>query len=163
MPEQTQSETRLVENLEKRVFVGFAGIVTMGLFLGGWYVSSRMLVAGKPPSTPQIESPVATNPPILARVAVQAPPAPTARVTPKVDHVKPHAGETYLQLAAMGPHATEEYLRELAAKGIHPLIAPGPSETIARFLMGPYATNTEVQKAQSALQGQGIQSMVRAY
>jgi cell division septation protein DedD len=171
MTDQTQPETRLVENIEKRVFVGFAGIVTMGLFLGGWYVSSRILLAGKPQSMPQVESPVLSSPPILAK-AVEAPkivaqavqpPPPPVRVAVKREHISPQPGETYLQLAAMGPHATEEYLQELAAKGIHPLIAPGPSENIARFLVGPFAKNTDMQKAQSALAGQGIQAMVRDY
>ena len=168
--------------LEKQIFVGFAGTITFGLFLSGWYVSSRVLLAGKPPAIVHVELP---PPPAPVESAVATEPVPSKPVpfkpaAPKpvvakpvsatlppvqviVKHVEPREGDRFLQLAAMGPHATEDYLKLLAAKGISPLIAPGPSENIERILMGPYANSTELKKAQTALEGQGIQTMVRVY
>jgi len=138
--------------LRKRVFVGFAGTITMGLVLGGWYVSSRILVAAKPPSITRLILPLPPSPP----EPVPSRPAKQVKVSPR-------PGETYLQLAAMGPRAMDSYLEELAARGIHPLIGPGPSENIYRVLTGPYANHAELEKTQRSLEGQGIQTIVRTY
>lgn len=138
--------------LRKRVFVGFAGTITMGLVLGGWYVSSRILVAAKPPSITRLVLPL---PP--------SPPEPVPSRPPKPVRINPGPGETYLQLAAMGPRAMDSYLEELAVQGIYPSIGPGPSENIYRVLIGPYANRAELEKAQSTLEGQGIHAMVRIY
>lgn len=124
----------------------------MGLILGGWYVSSRILVAAKPPSITRLTLPLPPGPPE---------PVPSRPARPiKLD---PRPGETYLQLAAMGPRAMANYLEELAAQGIHPSIGPGPSENIYRVLMGPYANAAELEKAQRTLEGQGIHAIVRTY
>ncbi len=138
--------------LRKRVFVGFAGTITMGLVLGGWYVSSRILVAARPPTITRLILPLPPSPP------EPAPPRPA-----KPMKVNPRPGETYLQLAAMGPRAMDGYLEELAAQGIFPSIGPGPSETIYRVLMGPYTKRSELEKVQSTLEGQGIRTIVRKY
>jgi len=146
--------------LEKQLFVGFAGTITFGLFLSGWYVSSRVLLAGKPPAVVHVELPL---PPAAVEATVTPEPVPSRPVPVSVKHIQPRDGDRFLQLAAMGPHATEDYLKLLAAKGISPLIGPGPSEDIERILLGPYTNSAELKKAQSALEGQGIQTMVRIY
>ena len=151
--------------LEKQLFVGFAGTITFGLFLSGWYLSSRVLLAGKPPSIVHVELPPPPAP-VEPAIAPQAAPAKAVPVKPvpvSIKRIEPRAGEMFLQLAAMGPHATEDFLKLLASKGISPLLGPGPSENIQRILMGPYASSADLKKAQAAFEGQGIQTMVRVY
>jgi cell division septation protein DedD len=140
--------------LRKTVFVGFAGTVTLGLCLAGWYVGGRVFAAEQhvirlsltpPPSDPEPA------------------PAQTVNAKPVWNPVNPRLGETYLQLAAMGPLATKDYLQELAAKGIHPLIAPGPTDGIFRILTGPYANTTALEQARQALEAAGAKPMVRTY
>jgi len=58
--------------LEKQLFVGFAGTITFGLFLSGWYVSSRVLLAGKPPAVVHVELPPPPAP-LESAVATPAP------------------------------------------------------------------------------------------
>jgi cell division septation protein DedD len=106
------------------------------------------------PSQPAEPRSVATRP-------VQSNLPEPQQVKPK--RVDPRPGETYLQLAAMGPRSTEDYLKELAVKGIYPSLGPGPSENLYRLLIGPYAKAAEREKAQRTLEGQGIQVMVRTY
>jgi len=154
MSKQLQPESKPAAKLRKRVFVGFAGTVTLGLCLAGWYVGGRVFAAEQhvirllltpPPSDPE--------------------PAPAQTVNAKAvwNPIAPRPGESYLQLAAMGPLATKDYLQELAAKGIHPLIAPGPTDGIYRILMGPYANTTALEQARQALKAAGAKPLVRAY
>ena len=154
MSEQPQPESNPQARLRKTVFVGFAGTITLGMCLAGWYLGGRVFAAEQhiirlllppPPSEPE---PV---------------PAQTVKAKPIWSPVDPRPGESYLQLAAMGPLATKEYLQDLAGKGIHPLIAPGPTEGIYRILMGPYANTTALEKARQALESAGAKPMVRTY
>ncbi len=77
--------------------------------------------------------------------------------------VDPKSGDLYLQLAALGTNSTNEYLKTLNAKGIHPHIAPGPSEGLHRILIGPYADKAALKKELQALRTSGIETFVRAY
>ena len=142
----------------KRVFIGFAATITVGLAIAGWYVGGRILAAEKAhaatvvkatavKTAPVVNQPVVT-PPKSEPVAVQAekakPAPPTTTLKPSDpapgwNTVDPKSGELYLQLAAMGPISTKEYLKTLDAKGIRTRIAPGPSEHLYRILMGPYS------------------------
>ncbi len=73
------------------------------------------------------------------------------------------SGELYLQLAAMGPHATDDYMKMLEGKGIRPGIAPGPAEGLFRIVMGPYPDAAALHKQQQELEAAGVESMVRVY
>ena len=178
----------------KRVFLGIAGTIIVGLGMAGWYLGGRILathkvqaasivkpVPSKPvPSTPAVAPSVtkpATPVPVIAEpVATQLITEPLA-TPPRVEKaaasdssveaawntVDPQSGELYLQLAAMGPNSTKEYLKTLDAKGIRTRIAPGPSEHLYRIVIGPYADKSELEKEQTELEKEGIQFMARRY
>ena len=155
----------------KRVFIGFAATVTIGLALAGWYVGGRIFAAEK-------AHPVAIAKPVAAARVIAAPVAPATIAEPVTvsvekakpsdsaptwNRVDPQSGELYLQLAAMGPNSTNEYLTMLDAKGIHPRIAPGPSEGLHRLVIGPYPDKAALEKEQQELEAAGIQFMARRY
>jgi hypothetical protein len=140
--------------LRKTVFVGFAGTVTLGLCLAGWYLGGRVFAAEQ-----HVVRMTPTPPPSDPAPA----PAQPVKATAIWNPVDPRPGESYLQLAAMGPLATKDYLQELAAKGVHPSIAPGPTEGIYRIVMGPYPSTTALDQARQALESAGAKPMVRTY
>jgi cell division septation protein DedD len=166
----------------KRIFIGFAATISVGLVLAGWYVGGRIFAAekGQPvaiakpvplgPRVPVIaktttSAPVITEPIAAAAIAEpvaitpeQPKPAPRTQVS-----VDPRSGEVYLQLAAMGPRTTGDYIKTLDAKGIHTRIAPGPTQDLYRILIGPYADKAALEKEQQELQAAGIETFVRAY
>jgi cell division septation protein DedD len=164
----------------KRVFIGFAATVTVGLALAGWYVGGKIFAAerthpvavaiAKPlPEAPPSALPALTAEPakvvIAEPVAVQAVEAekPKPADTLAWDNVTPQPGDLYLQLATMGPNSTNEYLKVLDSKGIHPKIAPGPSESLHRLVIGPYPDKAALEKEQRELEAAGIQFMARRY
>jgi len=53
-------------------------------------------------------------------------------------NVSPHPGEKYVQVAAFGPRRSIRIFDNSRAKGLHPLVAPGPADGIHRILIGPY-------------------------
>ena len=161
----------------KRVFIGFAATITIGLAIAGWYVGGRIFAAEKVHAA-AIEKPAAAGPvivksveatpvvePIVAEPINVAPKTakPSETATPAWDTVEPQSGDLYLQLAAMGPNSTKDYLKALDAKGIHPRIAPGPSENLHRLLIGPYPDKAALEKEQQELEAAGIESIARRY
>jgi hypothetical protein len=136
----------------KRMFIGFAATITIGLAIAGWYVGGRIFAAEK------------AHPIVIAKAVPSAPvivkPTTSAQAWNTVD---PKSGDLYLQLAALGTNSTNEYLKTLNAKGIHPHIAPGPSEGLHRILIGPYADKAALKKELQALRTAGIETFVRAY
>jgi cell division protein FtsN len=177
----------------KQVFLGIAATIIIGLGMAGWYLGGRILAThrvqaasivkpapSKPaPSTPGVAPSVAKPAPvpvIAEPVATQVTVEPVA-IPPRVEKaeishssadaewntVDPQSGELYLQLAAMGPNSTKEYLKTLDAKGIRTRIAPGPSEHLYRIVIGPYAEKSELEKEQTELEKEGIQFMARRY
>jgi cell division septation protein DedD len=158
----------------KRVFVGFAATITFGLVVAGWYVGGRIVAAEKVhpvaiaqpvSSAPVIAKPIETAPvaePVAAAEAAKPEAAPIA-APPSWNMVEPQSGDLYLQLATMGPKSTNEYLKILDAKGIHPQIAPGPSENLHRLVVGPYNDKAALEKEQQELETEGIEFMARRY
>jgi cell division septation protein DedD len=156
----------------KRVFIGIAATITVGLALAGWYVGGRIFASEKVHAA-AITKPVAAAPmfartieatPVVEPVTVAAETAkPTADAPPVWNTVDPQSGELYLQLAAMGPNSTNEYLKMLDAKGIHPRVAPGPSESLHRLVIGPYPDKGALEKEQQELEAAGIQFFARRY
>ena len=176
----------------KRVFIGFAATVTVGLALAGWYLGARILAVEKVHAAAIVKPLVATPAPVPVPVTeiaaaepldedqvqdeqpaaapVAAAPVAVAPVPPKPDEappawntVAPQSGELYLQLAAMGPNSTNDYLKILDAKGINPKVAPGPTGNLHRILIGPYPDTATLEKEQQELEGAGIQFMARRY
>jgi cell division septation protein DedD len=158
----------------KRVFIGFAATVTVGLALAGWYVGGRIFAAEKahpvavviakpvPEAPPSASAPTAT---VITEPVVIEPekPKPATEAAPIWNAIEPQSGELYLQLATMGPNSTNEYLKILDGKGIHPRIAPGPTETLHRLVIGPYPDKTALEKEQQELEAAGIQFIARRY
>jgi cell division septation protein DedD len=148
----------------KRVFIGFAATITIGLAVAGWYVGGRIFAAEKVHAA-AIVQPVSSAPaptPVVAK-PVESAPIPSTAGTPAWNTVDPQFGDLYLQLATMGPNSTNDYLKTLDAKGIHPRIAPGPSENLHRLLLGPYADKAALEKEQQELEAAGIQFIARRY
>ena len=172
----------LAKRQAKRVFIGFAATITIGLVIAGWYVGGRIFAAEKVHAASAIARPVSAVPvaapaPVIAKpvevvsvtesVAVAADSAKpeTAPVAPAPvwNRVEPQAGDLYLQLATMGPNSTNEYLQILDAKGIHPQIAPGPSENLHRLVIGPYPDKAALEKEQQELESAGIEFIAHRY
>ena len=169
----------------KRVFIGFAATMIVGLTLAGWYVGGRIFSAEKvhaatspkpAPSAPitnaapivkALPAPVVTEPVAVETkpIAVVTKPVAVLPVapTPAWNTIDPQSGELYLQLAAMGPNSTNDYLKILDAKGIHPKIAPGPSDNLHRLLIGPYPDKAALESEQHELEVAGIQFFERRY
>jgi cell division septation protein DedD len=176
----------------KRVFIGFAATITIGLVIAGWYVGGRIFAAEKVHAATAIAKPVSEAPapvpaPAIAKTVEAAPvaepvavavekskseeakpettPAPGApsAAAPTWNTVEPQSGDLYLQLATMGPNSTNEYLQVLDAKGIHPKIAPGPSDNLHRLVIGPYPDKAALEKQQQELESAGIEFMARRY
>ena len=166
----------------KRVFFGLAATIIVGLTLAGWYVGGRIFTtenvhAATPPKAAPVvpaqsvaklsPAPVVTQPvavetkpvTVVAKPVVMSADAPA----PAWNTIDPQSGELYLQLAAMGPNSTNDYLKILDAKGIHPKIAPGPSENLHRILIGPYPDKAALESEQRELGAAGIQFMARRY
>ena len=157
----------------KRVFIGFAGTVIVGLALAGWYVGGRMFAAQK------VHAASTALTPVVAPVAKKALSAPVmeSQVAVAVERdvvhamkeahawntVDPQSGELYLQLATMGPNSTNDYLKILDGKGIHPKIAPGPTENLHRLVLGPYADKATREKEQQELEAAGIEFIAHRY
>jgi cell division septation protein DedD len=172
----------LAKKQAKRVFIGFAATITIGLVIAGWYVGGRIFAAEKVHAASVIARPVAAVPvaaptPVVAKpvdvasvtepvaVATDAAKSETAPVAPAPvwNRVEPQAGDLYLQLATMGPNSTNDYLKILDAKGIHPRIALGPSENLHRLLIGPYPDKGALEKEQQELEAAGIEFIARRY
>ena len=141
----------------KRVFIGFAATVTIGLAIAGWYVGGRILAAER-------AHPVVIAKPMQSAAVAVSPEKPKpAAASQAWNTVDPQSGDLYLQLAAMGPNSTNEYLKTLAAKGIHARIASCPTEGLHRILVGPYQDKSALAKEQLELEAAGIETLVRAY
>jgi cell division septation protein DedD len=144
----------------KRVFIGFAATITIGLVIAGWYVGGRIFAVDKVHAAAAIAKPISSTveaTPVAEPVAV---PTEAAAAWTRVD---PQPGELYLQLATMGPNSTNEYIKALDSQGIHPRIAPGPSDNLHRIVLGPYPDKAALEKQQQELEAAGIQFMARRY
>lgn len=166
MPENPADST---QNKAKRVSIGFAATVTVGLALAGWYVGGRIFAAEKAHPVAIAKPVAAAAQPIVAAEVVPAPAAAQVEnakpveAAPAWNKIDPQSGQLYLQLATMGPNSTNDYLRVLDRKGIHPKVAPGPSESLHRLLIGPYPDRAALEKEQQELEAAGIQFMARRY
>jgi hypothetical protein len=136
--------------LLKRLLIGFACSVTVGLTLAGWYVSGRIVASDET----HFSAPAA---PIAASVSVIAvEPAPQVVAAPP-------APELYLQVATLGAKRDARYIRQLEAKGFHAKFDFDSKQEVARILIGPYSQRTALEKAQRKLATTGILAMESAW
>jgi len=77
--------------------------------------------------------------------------------------LNPQRGEKYWQIAAYGPKSLDDYLKQLEAQGRHPLVAPGPSESIYRILVGPFKDADALEQARRSIEAMGIEPILRSY
>jgi hypothetical protein len=134
----------------QQVVRAFAGTMALGLVLATLYVGARIVSSRKTinstRSAVRVVAPVQAQEAAKPAVATvpQSKPAkkPDSATLPVRRNVTPRPGEKYVQVAAFGQTALDAYLRQLESKGLHPLVAPGPSDGIHRILIGPY-TNPE--------------------
>ena len=143
-------------------------------------------VAKVAPAVTQL--PVVPPPPILAPPPVAPPPTvvaqtiPPPKVQPPVipapipqtpigplppgqtwTTVTPQPGERYLQVIALAGKFVDGYVKELRAKGLHPLVAPAPADGIYRILFGPLKNQQAIDAERKDLEAAGLQPMVQPY
>lgn len=135
--------------------------------------------AESPAPSPPIVKPVAVAPvarvPAVLSVAappeiakpVKAPPPAKRNDAPsqpfKRHEAIPRTGEKYLQIAAFGPRALDGYLKTLEGQGMHPLVAPGPVDSIYRILVGPFASPEALEETRRLIKASGIEPILRSY
>ncbi len=91
--------------------------------------------------------------------AKQAPPKPAAPV--EAAAVESSAGRTYLQVMATGQPQAGAVVETLKRKGFPARLGQGPTATIFRVLVGPYADAAALGKAKSDLENAGFHPIVR--
>jgi cell division protein FtsN len=124
-----------------------------------------------PPKTvtePAKPAPAQTAPPKTAEPPKTAPPPPQepkrpAAAAPAKSAGTPAAGQIFLQVAAIAKSEADLYADVLAKKGFPSMVAPGPSATIFRVLVGPLADSAAVAKTKADLEAVGIKSIVRKF
>lgn len=169
MGDSTPEASTLSPGAKQRQLVvrAFAGTMAVGLVLTTLYLGTRIVTSrtNVHPTAPvvKVAAPVATPQlvkvpePVVSNIRKES-------VSPLVHrNVTPKPGEKYVQIAAFGPKALQSYLRELESKGLHPVIAPGPSDGIYRILIGPYTNMETLEQTRRTLQVVGMDSIVRAY
>lgn len=132
----------------------------------------------KPPAAIQAQTKPnpQTNPPVIAKTqtvkavpVASVVPARTAREESIIDGnlpraqnpydgplLKPHSGDTYVQVGAYSPNYTPSFLQVLEKRGFHPVVAPGPAADVYRVLIGPFGDHTAMKSAFSQIQKAGI-------
>jgi len=158
----------------RRIFVSFAGLITIGLALAGWYVGERILAAqshsdGNPQSVAS-QAITAPAPVIQPAVSTSSSPAQDEALVPDDiasdeqhdapaqagEVLLPLAAEYYLQVAALGTAQDFEYLKQLQRKGFTAYLDTGAKDGAGFIWIGPYADQTKLQRAQSRLVSAGI-------
>ncbi|MGB9606069.1 MAG: SPOR domain-containing protein, partial [Bryobacteraceae bacterium] len=77
---------------------------------------------------------------------------------------EPTPGQTFLQVAALRRTEAELLVDVLKRKGFPALVAPGPSETLFRVLVGPLKDQEEIAQMRRRLEDAGFRSSyVRKY
>ncbi|MCS7315164.1 MAG: SPOR domain-containing protein [Bryobacterales bacterium] len=109
-----------------------------------------------PPATPPQTQP--TPPP----AATTPPPGQPGAGAPAV--AEPEPGQTFLQVAAVRRNEAEFLADVLKRKGFASRVAPGPSETLFRVLVGPLKDEEEIAHTRKRLEEAGFRSSyVRRY
>jgi cell division septation protein DedD len=138
----------------KGLLFGFAATVTVGLALASWYVGVRIVAADElgsstTPSPSQAVN-VAPAPPLVV-------PPPAAAPEAKIFVAPPTS--LYLQVAGLGPKQDAAFLKSLHAKGFRAQV----QQDNAFILIGPFATQAEIEHAQRKLQSTGVLAVETSY
>ena len=165
--EPTPAKTDSPADIRKKIHQGFAATVAIGLAIASIYVGGRIVSA----KTTRRAAPVvihvsSLSQPVAPAKAVSMPsPAlkPKDAAAPHWNIIEPRPGETYIQLAAIPLKTIDPFLNQIEEKGFRPVIARGPTDSLYRILIGPYARQDALKDAQTAVEAAGIQHIVRVY
>ncbi len=92
---------------------------------------------------------------------VKQPPPKAAAPVETAAAVESSAGRTYLQVMATGQPQAGAVVETLKQKGFPARLGQGPTATIFRVLVGPYADAAALGKAKSDLENAGFHPIVR--
>ncbi len=113
-------------------------------------------------AAPAIAKEAAAEP--LQTPAAGAPQTPTAPAAESPAVAEPSPGETFVQVAAVRRNEAELLADVLKRKGFPARVAPGPSETLFRVLVGPLKDEEEIGRTRKRLEEAGFRSTyVRRY
>lgn len=97
-----------------------------------------------------------------AAAAPQPPAGPAAQGTSPAAEppaiAEPEPGQTFLQVAAVGRNQAEFLADVLKRKGFPARVAPGPSETVFRVIVGPLRDEEEIARTRKRLEEAGVRS-----
>ncbi len=177
---KTDGEYELVLGNRQLLSAFFIIVILFGVFFTMGYVVGRnsapASAATSPPAqeakAPPETKPVETRPVSPPQKAEPAPRAkPPARPAEKRSiasdtsagtvAVTPGPGKMYLQVMAVGQPQAGAVVDTLKQKGLPALLAPGPSASVFRVLVGPYADTAALGKAKADLENAGFRPIVR--
>jgi cell division protein FtsN len=91
------------------------------------------------------------------------PAAPPKAVAEPAAAAAPAAGQVYLQAVAGKRPDAELVASVLKRKGFPVIIAPGPTESVFRVLVGPFADSASMGKTRAELEAAGFKAFPRRY
>lgn len=121
--------------------------------------ASRVITRTVEHAKPVEVHPVAASSPNPAPAPVAKEPEPLSAVTPRL----PIQGQTYFQMAAVERGVAEVFVEYLGRKGFAALMAPGPSDSIFRVLVGPIDGPEAFSKTQADLIAAGFTTFTRRF
>lgn len=92
--------------------------------------------------------------------------APPRRVVPDAEapiFADPRIGATYIQMAAVDKGVATIFVEGLRRRGFEAFVAPGPSDTMFRVLIGPLADSAAYARTKEALDQIGLATFGRKY
>jgi cell division septation protein DedD len=135
-----------------------------------------LLPAPPPPPPPPVFQisdstavPAATPVPALAKAALQNTPAkvPPSPVADSFSNIplfsQPVGGSLYLQMGALSRGAAAIFADGLRKHGFPGFVAPGPSDTLYRVLIGPLPDTAAYNRTKEALDRIGVATFGRKY
>lgn len=115
-----------------------------------------------PPAVPRPLTlpPAKPVPPPPAPVAATAAPAVTSAAQ---EVAEPSKGQSFWQVGVVDPGMAPVFVEYMQKLGMPAQMAPGPSPTSRRILVGPLAGQTQIQQAKQTLDKAGMQAFLKTY
>ena len=111
------------------------------------------------------EAPVRTGTQPQQQLPAAEPPKPAVAAPRAMAQVpaEPAAGQVFLQATAAKRPDAELVASVLKQKGFPVVLAPGPTETVLRVLVGPFSGSEALAKARAGLETAGFKPFLRKY
>jgi cell division septation protein DedD len=176
------------EDVKRRIPLVWIPITLgIGLLIAALYLRGR-IVAAHPPAKPQVVHVAAPAP--VAPVVQKAPEAPPQKPAPPsaapkeiattkepagvdvpaindgtadIPMIAPHPGQRYIQIGALNGELTRHFIQRLRKQNLNPHVAPGPTPTLLRVLIGPFDDREALNTEKAQLELEGIPTFVRQY